>query len=303
MRATWEEDRPQRPRWRPPQRPELTSPEHAAWRELIRGRCGLDFVESRERYLSRCLWQRARTLGLGSYRDYYRHMAAGEEDEEWQALVELLVNCESSFFRHRSSFDALREVLGEILARKAARRDFCLGLWSAGCAAGQEAYSMAICAQEAVAARPATWQIKVIGSDISQEALAKARRGRYLASELRSFPESIRKRYLDPVDPKTSDGGSPRYEAHARLRGMVQFGAWNLMRPSTWWVTGQDVIFCQNLLIYLQEEDRLALVERLCRRLNPGGYLFLAPGEVVGLRLPRMRAARLEDCLAYQRTS
>ena len=72
------------------------------------------------------------------------------------------------------------------------------------------------------------------------------------------------------------------------------------MDESTWHVPPQDVVFCQNVLLYFRPEHRFAVVERLCRRLNPGGYLFLAPAEVVGLRLPGIRQVAAEDALVYQ---
>jgi chemotaxis protein methyltransferase CheR len=92
---------------------------------------------------------------------------------------------------------------------------------------------------------------------------------------------------------------------------MVEFGYVNLHDPASSPFAplpfmggrgeGVDVIFCQNVLIYFTSEDRLAIVQRLCQRLRPGGCLFLGPAEVVGLRLPGIQSVQLPDVLLYQR--
>jgi len=141
-----------------------------------------------------------------------------------------------------------------------------------------------------------------VGSDLSRRALAAACLGRYSSSALAQVPELLRRRYFQPVSGRQEGHDDEvAYEVRGRLRTAVRFRHWNLAEPESWWAGRQDVIFCQNLLIYLRQDDRLEAVERLCRRLGPEGYLFLAPGELVGWRRPGLRALRIEDCLVYQR--
>ena len=95
------------------------------------------------------------------------------------------------------------------------------------------------------------------------------------------------------------------------LRQVVEFGLVNLHHPDTSpfaplpFIAGKgdgvDVIFCQNVLIYFIPDDRVAIVQRLCQRLRPGGYLFLGPADVVGLKLPGIQPVRRTDVLMYQR--
>ena len=143
------------------------------------------------------------------------------------------------------------------------------------------------------------WQPKVTGSDISQRALDKARRGRYKPYEMRHMPDLYRENYMTVL----KDKRSVFHQVADRVRALVQFGYLNLNDPNSFWVSAQDVIFCQNVLIYFKPESRVEIVRRLCQRLNPGGYLFLAPAEVVGLRLPGVQPVRLANSLIYRRTS
>jgi len=282
-------------------RPELSAEELALWSDLIERRSGLVFGEGRARFLAWCLWQRMRGLALGRYADYYRRVAV--DSAEWAELAELVVNQESGFFRHQPSFDAVAaRVVPELAAARGRQGISMLTAWSAGCADGREAYSLAMAMRAGLdACGRADWQVRICGSDLSERALAAARRGRYPPSRLRTLPEAYRDRFMAPV------GGDPRgsWEVDPGLRAAVTFGRLNLCRaaePDDGHPVGlQDVVFCQNVLIYFRPELRQRVIADLAGRLRPGGYLFPAPGEVVGLALPRMSLARFDGALAYRR--
>jgi chemotaxis methyl-accepting protein methylase len=285
--------------------PDMSVCEGALWQALIQQRCGLYFSESRLRFLRQSLWERMRLHHTHSYGDYYHYVAfhpAG--DSEWQALLELLLNHETSFFRHIPSFEALAtHVLPALLHDP--QRENELTMWSAGCATGQEAYSLAM----AFLGRtpPPGCPVKIIGSDISQHVLDKARSGQYKVHELRQLPEYYRQRYFTVVHEK------PHlvYQVSERVRTLVEFRYVNLCDPESFAMLplpethgkggSIDVIFCQNVLIYFARESRVEIVQRLCQHLRLGGYLLLGPAEVVGLHLPGVRSVRLADALIYQR--
>ncbi len=287
-------------------RPELKPEELGLWSELIERRSGLVFGEGRARFLAWCLWQRMRGLALDRYADYYRLLARDPAGAaEWDELAELVVNQESGFFRHLPSFDALAgRVVPELAAARARQGIAALTAWSAGCADGREAYSLAMALRAGLeAAGRGGWQVRVCGSDLSARALARARRGRYPPSRLRTLPDAYRARFLAPVpgDPEGS------WEVAPELRAAVTFGRLNLCRAGGdggdegYPVGLQDVVFCQNVLIYFRPELRQRVVADLARRVRPGGYLFPAPGEVVGLELPDLALARFDGALAYRR--
>lgn len=278
-------------------RPEISELEFELWRDLIEARCGTRFTETRVRYLTRCLWQRMRPAGLKTYGDYYRRVVYGPEGEaEWAELLELLLNRETGFFRHPPSYEALAaRVVPELVAVRARQGIHALTGWSAGCSGGHEPYSLAMVLRAHT--DPARWEVKVCGSDVSETALAEARRGRYKAAGAEAVPPEYRSRFLE----RSENGSGVVYQVSPELRSIVQLGKLNLTQPATYWVGAQDVIFCQNVLIYFRPERRLQVVQELARKLKPGGFLFLAPGEVVGLKLPGLASVHFDNSLAYQR--
>lgn len=282
-------------------RPDLSVAELALWSELIERRCGLVFGESRSRFLAYCLWQRVKERAFSGYSDYYRFVARDPGAEaEWARLAELVVNQESGFFRHQPSFDALvRRAVPELVTERRRQGIAALTAWSAGCAAGQETYSMAMALLTALDGAPGAgrWQVKVCGSDLSARAIERARGGRYPERALRNLPAVYRQRFWKPV------AGDPRgsWQAGEELKSAVAFGRLNLCRADDYWVGLQDVVFCQNVLIYFRPERRERVLAELARRLRPGGWLFPAPGEVVGLETPGLSPVHCDGTVVFQR--
>ncbi len=286
---------------------ELSTLECDLWQALIQQRCGLFFSESRLRLLRQSLWERLRLHHMRNYGEYYNYVLFHPGgDREWKVLLELLLNHETSFFRHQPSYHALvTHVLPALLGEPKRARTLCM--WSAGCATGQEAYSLAMTFLESQ--RTQDFHVKVLGSDISQQALAKARCGQYKRHELRQLPDYYRQQYFTVM----YDESTVMYEVNARVRALVEFRYINLCDPTTFplpplpglhgLVGGMDVIFCQNVLIYFSRESRVEIVQRLCQHLRVGGYLLLGPAEVVGLQLPGVQSVRLADALIYRRVS
>ncbi len=276
--------------------PELSAAEYALWRDLIRQRCGLFFPESRLRFLRGRLWERMRLRGFTCYGEYYRFVTHNPKAAaEWEQLLELIVVGETSFFRHAPTYEALTGgVLPELLNRKRERGQTTVAFWSAGCAGGQEAYSLAIRFFETPDTN--SFRARVTGTDISQNALATARRGSYRPHQMRGLTDGLRDRYFTT----TKDARGSLYTVAARVAESVKFLAGNLADDDLH-LPSQDVIFCQNVLIYFELESRAAIVRRLTTRLGPGGFLFTAPAELIGLELPEIEPVSISDTLIYRR--
>lgn len=274
-------------------RPEMTVREVEMWRSLVMQRSGLFFTDSRLYYLAQRLWERMQRRNVASYSDYYRYVLLDRAGErEWMTLLEGLVNNETRFFRHEPSFAAL----GEIVRRHGAagRR---LDVWSVGCSSGQEVYSVAMLLLETAVYSPQNAHIT--GSDISRPKLQQAQNGRYRRFELRGLPPARQQTYLTAV----VQGRDTVFEVVPALQHMTSFRYLNLHSPDSYGADKYDIILCQNVLIYFHNEARTAIIERLCHQLRPGGYLFLAPTDVTGLRLPRLQLAQFPDALVYQRVA
>lgn len=281
----------------PARPPEMSPAEHQLWRGLLRARCGLDYPTSRLRYLRQRLAARMSALGLASYSDYYHHLAHRLRVEpdpiELNALLDSLLNHQSSFFRHAPSFDALaNRVLPDLLDDKRRRGSDVATFWSAGCALGQEAYSMAmVLLARADADR---WRFQITATDLGRDVLRRAREGRFRANQVEGVPDLYRRMFLDLEDGET-------YRVNTAIRSLVEFRPLNLADPDDDLPPPRDVIFCQNVLIYFDLDDRPKVVDRLIARLNPGGYLLLGPAEVLGLKRPELMPIAHDQAVLYRR--
>jgi len=290
--------------------------EYTLWKDLIRQRIGLQIRENQLDFLSRRLRERMHSLSMRNYLEYYNFLTKGDRNQhEWQELVELLVNWESGFLRHMPSYTALMDrVFPEFEKERLERGDNLLLMWSAGCSRGQEAYSLAMCVDHVFGGK-GNCELRITGTDISRNALKRAQKGEYSFFEIRDMPKSFRDRYmtqtgmLDNIgytevkDNTTLARQRPQYSVKESIRKDVNFGFLNLNNPADCWVSIQDVIFCQNVLIYFSVQDRARIILMLLKALRPGGYLFLAPGEGVGVKVEGAAVERFKDTLAYKRNS
>ncbi len=245
-----------------------------AWRHLIVRRCGLTFRDAQVPDVLGYLHEQMRASGIASERQYYDCLA-NEPDGgvQWTALVEHLLNHETSFFRHPPSFDVLRtHILPE--RREARGHGGRLNFWSAGCSTGQEAYSLAMIAMDD---DDLGGDFTVWGGDISRQAIDIARRGRYGPRAVASIPEDYR-HFL-----RAADGHTPQFEIVDEVKQRVRFAAVNLIAADSANLN-YDVIFCHNVLIYLSPLAVSQVVAMLTAHLALGGYLVLGPGENPGER-------------------
>ena len=210
----------------------------------------------------------ARSHGAVDLRELSRIVASGADHRIAAECVEALLNQETSFFRDAGVFDLIGQaVLPYLAERRAERRR--LRIWSAGCAAGQEAYSLAIRA----AATPALagWTLAILGTDVSPRAIARARDGSYSQFEIqRGLPVRDMLRHFD----KEGD----RWVVRQPLRSHVRFRLARLpMRRGM--MAQHDLILCRNLLLYLDPAARGELLDNLADWLAPDGVLILGASE------------------------
>jgi len=237
------------------------------------------------------IWERVLVSGAGTAVAYLAQL----DDAELAALHDAIAIRETRFFRVPAQFWLLRDDLLPLLWLRQGR-GVQLRLWSAGCATGEEAYSLAMVAIEAAlrAGASASPPARVIGTDINAEALAAAQEGLYPLHALGNVPPDLRARYFDHV--------GEMFAISPLLRDLTTFQHADLLAP-VWPVAdgSADVIFCQNVLRFLPRDAVSRVVERLYATLAPGGYLFLAPGET----LPRARApfdrVQLPSALFFQK--
>lgn len=209
------------------------------------------------------------------------------DDPEWLSLIESLTVHETFFHRDRAQLKLLGQILRGVIAIAAKQDRPLLRLWSAGCATGEEAYTLAILALLAlrdagfaeddraggIVCRP-PWRLDVLGTDISRLVLAQAKAAVYQTEGLSAFrelPAGLRQFF-----PVLHGGESERRGVHEAVRRHVRFRHFNLMEGAPP-ETGFDVVLCRNVLIYLTAAARIQ-AQSLCQRaLRRGGYLLLGP--------------------------
>jgi chemotaxis protein methyltransferase CheR len=210
---------------------------------------------------------------------------------EYDRFLERLLTQETSFNRYPAMFDALeKKVLPEMRMKKFWENPRSLRIWSAGCATGEEPYTIALTIADAYEFADA-WKIHILATDISRSALDVAERGFYPARELQGLNPKQRDAYF------TKEG--EHYRVKPRIKQMVTFAPLNLAQAV--YMGRFDVIFCMNVLIYFSEERRAALIQRFFEYLEPGGYLFLGHAESVAKVGAGFKPIVVGDSLIYQR--
>lgn len=199
--------------------------------------------------------------------DQYTELLA-KEPKELAALATLLTVGETYFFRSAQHYTVLREV---VLPEMRAAGTTSFRALSAGCATGEEPYSIAMVLEEERAeGRP--WNVAIEGVDLNPEALEKARAGVYTDWSLRALDEVRKQRFFTQ--------SAKQWKLREAVKKNVSFRAGNLVAMHE--IGGEfDVIFCRNVLIYFSHEGIVRAIDGLCRLLRPGGYLFLGPAETL----------------------
>ncbi|MBK6293110.1 MAG: EAL domain-containing protein [Rhodoferax sp.] len=244
--------------------------ELAAMLEVLRRRCAVDFSGYKTSTLSRRIRQRMARSEVNSAQAYLQRIT--DDEQECRTLCsDLLVNV-TEFFRDAAVFTQLAdEVLPDLLRGRDASDE--LRIWSAACANGEEAYSLAMLALEAASRMGFHGNVKVFATDLAADALTHASRGSYSAQAVAAVPEALLRRYFQR-DPQ---GGA---RVDATLRRHVVFARHNLLSDPPF--TRIDLAVCRNLLIYLKPAAQLKALSQLHFSLKPHGLLLLGASETVG---------------------
>jgi chemotaxis protein methyltransferase CheR len=242
------------------------------FRSIVARRLGLHFDDGKLAFLADLLRRRAESKGEREAAYLGRLESDDGVGSELYAVAQDLTVTETYFFRHREQFQALSEIaLPERMRAQSASRK--LHILSAGCASGEEAYSLAILLRDR--APDSSWELSVRGVDINAAMLDRARSARYSSWSLRGTPEHF---------------GKTWFKAHGRelvlsetVRSAVTFETRNLAgdNPDLWRPQSYDIVFCRNVLMYFEPEVAQAVVARIARALVPGGYLFLGYAETL----------------------
>lgn len=254
--------------------PMLTEPVFWAFSEMVRNACGISLNSGKKELVKARLQKRLYSLRLPDFKAYLAYLRGPSGREEWVHFLDVLSTNVTGFFREARHFEYLRKVL---LPRwsQAKRTGGMLRIWSAGCASGEEPYSIGMLLQ---AAWPEwrQWDIKILGTDLSSEALSRAKQGLYDAQSVQGVPAG----WLDRFFEKDKENPGRGFRIGNSVRRMVYLARLNLLED--WPMRGGfDLICCRNVMIYFEFEIRQRLIQRFHERLNPGGTLFIGHSETL----------------------
>ncbi|MFH1009665.1 MAG: protein-glutamate O-methyltransferase [bacterium] len=241
---------------------------------LVHDLAGIKLHEGKEGLVRARLSKRMRILGIYDLGDYLHYVEVDSSQTELMTMVNALSTNFTSFFREKSHFDFLKNtILPQIVSRAARAGHYSLRAWSAGCATGEEPYSLAIILRESLP----TWRLldpKILATDISTRALEIAKAGIYSQERIQPVPPSLRQRHFE-LD---GDDGRKFFTVNDKLKSCVSFQRLNLMEP--WAIRGPfDFIFCRNTMIYFDKPTQERLVNRFYDYLRNEGYLIIGHSE------------------------
>lgn len=237
---------------------------------LIKNRTGMDLKGYRKGVAQRRIARRARTRGFQSIDKYMEFLAT--DREEARALVRLVTIQVSQFFRNPEVFRALGlEILPGVFASKGEGEP--VRIWSVGCAEGEEPYSVAMLLLEYHNRRLARNPAEVLGTDVNSESIDRASKGVYETKKMALVDDLLKRRYFRPK--------AGAWEIRPMVRKLVRFRVENTFRGKG--LDGADVVLARNMLIYFDRERQEALLRKMVKSINEGGYLILGKSETMPL--------------------
>lgn len=246
---------------------------------FIQGTYGIDLSKKRQLIVGR-LSTAIRQRGYDSFSKFVDHLLNTKDQDELTLVLNKLTTNYTFFMREVDHWELFRtHILPEIVRRH--QRDKTLAIWSAGCSSGEEPYNISMYLFDYLGSQAATWDTRILATDISEQALATAQKGIYELPE--NMPPAWKKKYFLPQP----DGS---WMVTPQVKQNVIFRTFNLMDPIQF-KRPFDVIFCRNVMIYFDQPTKDALVRRFYNATLPGGYLLISYSENLSANTPYARTA------------
>jgi type IV pilus assembly protein PilK len=279
--------------WSLQKTPTLSPEDFHQWRKLLEERTGILLGDHQQPFLQTQITMRMRELGFADYAEYYQRVTDGIWGRaEWSVLVDRLMVKETSFFRHRHSFDYVRQLLQRRIDNGQVGSSF--DVWSVGCSTGEEPYSLAMVIHDCFELAQLKPYFGIFATDISMPALSRARSGIYPERKLERLSENERLRYF-------KDLGDGRYKIVDKLQDRLCFSQGSVLQLESMPVEKMDVIFCQNLMIYFRRWRRREILQGFAERLKPQGLLVIGLGEMPDWKHPQLQRVHDEKVQAYRK--
>ncbi|WP_428645857.1 CheR family methyltransferase [Roseibium sp.] len=252
----------------------MTPSEFEFLKNFLKTKSGLVLSNDKQYLVESRLLPVARSSKLETLSAVIQQIQRGGNRALETEVIEAMTTNESFFFRDKTPFEHFRDtMLPALLESRASRKQ--IKIWCAAASTGQEPYSLAICLKEDKAKMPG-WRTRILGTDLSQEVLEKAKTGLYSQFEVqRGLPIQMLLKYFEQK--------GDMWQITPEMRAMVEWRKFNLLESFS--LLGEfDIVFCRNVLIYFDQETKSEILGRLAKSLPDDGYLVLGAAEtVVGL--------------------
>jgi chemotaxis protein methyltransferase CheR len=253
----------------------LTDADFSFVSTLVYDTFGIRLTEQKRTLVAGRLSRRVRQLGYSSFRDYFLHLQDDTSGVELSELINRVTTNHSFFFREPEHFNLLaREILPPLMEAAVKKPGSSLRIWSAGCAAGEEPYTLAMILRDLMGRQPGARGLNaaILATDVSMDALVEAKEGLYPETRIKDLPAAYRKSYLSEV-------GNGLWSVNKEIRSLVTFKRMNLVREKYPFKSQFDIVFCRNVMIYFDTPSRTRLVEAIYKVVKPGGWLFIGHSE------------------------
>ena len=254
--------------------------------------CSIALDASKDYLIENRLGGMAAEQGCQSFTELFHRVQADTSGVLRRRVINEITTRETLFFRDSSPFDLLRQkLLPDLIDRRArAGSRTPIRIWSAACSTGQEVYSIAIVLQEALGDL-SRFNIRIIGTDISDAAIATASEGVFNGIEIaRGLSESALTRYFRPF--------GAGWKIRDEIRSLATFRRLNLMEDFSS-VGTFDIVFCRNVAIYFNDRDRTSLFSRIGQRMERDGQLIIGSMESLNNLCPAFESTRHQRCVYY----
>jgi chemotaxis protein methyltransferase CheR len=244
--------------------------------DVVYEHCGISLSDDKLALVQARIARQMRAGHFTSVTDYLSKVLADREGNVFIEFIDAISTNLTGFFREPAHFKYLAEtIMPDLLKRKAILGSRRILAWSAACSSGEEPYSLAMTLLESMGTQAQGCEARILASDISTRMLDAARRGVYEAHRLTHIPLPYRSKYFGAMQ---QHAGKALFQVSPSLQSMVRCRHVNLV--DSWPFNGQfDLIFCRNVLIYFDRDTQQRLLDRLCNRLSPGGFLFTGHSE------------------------
>ncbi len=263
-------------------------------RDAIYNYSGIYISTDYQGIFMRRLERRVLALAKESFQEYYYYLKYNQDNqEEYRKLMDAITIKETYFFRE---IDQMKTLVNEVIpVIRREKPNETIKIWSAGCATGEEPYTMAmLCIEKGYHVGPS--RVEIFANDISQEAIQKAKLGIYKQTSFRSTEPTYLHRFFTPLE----DGS---YKIQDDVKEPLNFFCINLLeRNRLTFLPIFDIIFCRNLIIYFDDESKRKVIESFYQKLYPKRYLFLGHSESLINFTHLFKLQHYQHSLAYQRT-